>query len=128
MSAANIGGNTIHSDLGIKPGIKLLGLKDKSKVTLRNKIIKGDIIDELFMVSSDLSTDINSSLGEIFMMIPEKAFAVLSVTTVTELLQLPPFREKLIFSQFSDKDSMKHLLGLQLWHLSKNPELTEVVR
>ena len=80
------------------------------------------------MVSSDLSTDINSSLGEIFMMIPEKAFAVLSVTTVTELLQLPPFREKLIFSQFSDKDSMKHLLGLQLWHLSKNPELTEVVR
>ena len=86
------------------------------------------IIDELFMVSSDLSTDINSSLGEIFMMIPEKALAVLSVTTVTELLQLPPFREKLIFSQFSDKDSMKHLLGLQLWHLSKNPELTEVVR
>ena len=42
MSAANIGGNTIHSDLGIKPGIKLLGLKDKSKVTLRNKIIKGE--------------------------------------------------------------------------------------
>ena len=130
MSAANIGGNTIHSDLGIKPGIKLLGLKDKSKVTLRNRLseVKLLIIDELFMVSSELSTDINSSLGEIFMMIPEKAFAVLSVTTVTELLQLPPFREKLISSQFSDKDSMKHLLGLQLWHLSKNPELIEVVR
>ena len=130
ISAANIGGNTIDSDLGIKPGIKLLGLKDKSKVTLRNRLseVKLLIIDELFIVSSELSTDINSSLGEIFMMIPEKAFAVLSVTTVTELLQLPPFREKLISSQFSDKDSMKHLLGLQLWHLSKNPELTEVVR
>ena len=130
ISAANIGENTIDSDLGIKPGIKLLGLKDKSKVTLRNRLseVKLLIIDELFIVSSELSRDINSSLGEIFMMIPEKAFAVLSVTTVTELLQLPPFREKLISSQFSDKDSMKHLLGLQLWHLSKNPELTEVVR
>ena len=31
------------------------------------------------MVSSDLNTDIDSRLGEIFMMIPEKAFASLSV-------------------------------------------------
>ena len=28
-----------------------------------------------------------------------------------------PARRKLIFSQFSDKDSKKHLSGLQLWHL-----------
>ena len=47
---------------------------------------------------------------------------------VADLLQLPLVREKLIFSQFSDKDSMKHLLGLQLWHLFKYEELTEVVR
>ena len=48
--------------------------------------------------------------------------------TVADLLQLPPVRGKLIFSQFSDKDSMKHLLGLQLWHLFQYAELTEVVR
>ena len=57
-----------------------------------------------------------------------KAFAGLSVTTVADLLQLLPVRGKLIFSQYFDKDSMKHLLGLQVWHLSKYAELTEVVR
>ena len=80
------------------------------------------------MVSSHLWRDIDSRLREIFMMIPEKAFAGLSVMTVTDLLQLPPARRKLIFSQFSRKDSMKYLLGLQLWHLFKHAELTEVVR
>ena len=60
---------------------------------------------------------IDSRLGEIFTVIHEKAFTGLSVVTVADLLQLPPVRGKLIFSQFSDKDSMKHLLGLQLWHL-----------
>ena len=59
------------------------------------------------MVSSDLWTDIHSRLREIFMMIPKKAFAGLSVMTAADLLQLPPVRGKLIFSQFSDKDSMK---------------------
>ena len=47
---------------------------------------------------------------------------------VADLLQLPPVRGILIFSQFSDKDSLKHLLGLQVWHLFKYAELTEVVR
>ena len=61
-------------------------------------------------------------------MIPEKVFAGLSAMTVAVLLYLPPVRGKLIFSQFCDKDSMKHLLGLQLWHLCKYAELTEVVR
>ena len=64
------------------------------------------------MVSSDLWTDIDSRLGETFMMISENAFAGLSVMTIANLLQLVPVRAKLIFSQFSDKDSMKHLLGL----------------
>ena len=75
-----------------------------------------------------LWTDINSRLGEIFMIIPEIASAGLSVMTVADLLQLLLVRRKLIFSQFSGKDSMKHLLGLQLWHLFKYTELTEVVR
>ena len=86
------------------------------------------IIYELSMVSSYLSKYIDSKLGEISMMIAEVAFAGFSVITVADSLQLPPVRGKLTFSQFSDKESMKYLLGLQLWHLFKYTELTEVVR
>ena len=114
ISAINIGGTAIHSSLGTKPGTKLLDLNDKSKAALRNRLseMKLLIIEELSTVSSDLWTDIDSRLGEIFIMIPEKEFASLSVLAVAELLQPPPVIGKLIFSQFSDKDSMKHLLGL----------------
>ena len=77
------------------------------------------ITDELSIVSSDLWTDVTSSLAGMFMTIPEKEFGCLSVMTAADLLQLPPVREK---------DSMKHLLGLQLWHLFKYAELTKVVR
>ena len=130
ISAVNMGGTTIHSGIGIKPGINLLDLNEKSKAALRNSLseVKLLIIDELSMVSSDLWTDIDSRLGEIFAVIPKKEFSGLSVMTVVDLLQLPSIRGKLIFSQFSDKDSTKHLLGLQLWHLFRYPELTEVVR
>ena len=56
------------------------------------------ITDQPSMVSSNLWTDIDSRLGEIFMIIPEKAFTGLSIMTVEDLLQLPPVREKLILS------------------------------
>ena len=130
ISAVNIGGTTIHSSIGIKPGIKLLALNDKSKAALRNKLseVKFFIINELSIVSSNLSIGISSRLEEMFMMIPEKAFAGLSVMTVGNFLQLPEVLRKFIFSPFSDKNSMKHLSGLQLWHLFKYAELTEVVR
>ena len=62
------------------------------------------------------------------MMIPEKAFVGLSIMTIADLLQLPPIRGKLIFFQFSGKDSTKNLLSLQLQYLFKYAELTEVVR
>ena len=52
------------------------------------------------MVSSNLWTNIDSRLGEIFMIIPEKAFAGLSVMMVTDLLQLPPAEENFILSIF----------------------------
>ena len=48
--------------------------------------------------------------------------------TMTDLIEVPLVRGKLIFSQFSGNDRMKHLLGLQLWHLLKYTELTEIVR
>ena len=55
ISAVNIGGTTIHSRLGIEPGIRLLDLNDESKAALRNKLseVKLLIIHELSMVSSD---------------------------------------------------------------------------
>ena len=67
-------------------------MNDKSKAASRNRLseVKLLIIDELSMVSSDLWTDIDSRLGEISLMIPEKALAGLSVMAVTDLLQLPP--------------------------------------
>ena len=44
------------------PRIRLLGLNEKSKAALRNKLseVKFLIIDELSMVSNDLWIDINS--------------------------------------------------------------------
>ena len=89
--------------------------------------VKFLIVDELSMVSSNLWTDIDSRLGEIFLIL-DKAFAGLSVITVANFLQVPRVTGKLVFSRFSDKDSMKHLLGLQIWHLFKYTELAEVVR
>ena len=86
ISAANIDGTTIHSGLEIKPGTKLLGLNDKSKAALRNRLseVKFLIINVLSMVSNNLWTDIDSRLVEIFMMIPEKTLAGLSVMTVAD--------------------------------------------
>ena len=64
------------SGFGIKPGMKLLGLNDRSKATLRNRFsqVKFLIIDELSIRSSGLWTDIDSRLGEIFLMILKKLF------------------------------------------------------
>ena len=68
-SAVDVAGTTIHSGLGIKPGAKLLGLSEKMKTSLRNKLseVKMVIIDEFSMVSSDLCFKINARLLEIFM-------------------------------------------------------------
>ena len=69
--AINIGGTTIHSGLGIKPGTKVLGLNDKSKATFRNRlseVIYGQILIQFWG-------------GGIFL-IRKKAFAGLSVMTV----------------------------------------------
>ena len=56
QSAVNMDGTTIHSGLGIESRTKLLGLHNKYKTTLRKGLskVKSLIIDELYMVSSDL--------------------------------------------------------------------------
>ena len=50
---------------------ELLGLNDKSKVVLRKRLLEVKLltIDELYTVSSELWTDIDSRLKEIVMMI-----------------------------------------------------------
>ena len=55
ISAVNAGRTPIHSDFGIKPGTKILGLNDKSKAALRNRLPENKflITNELSMVSSD---------------------------------------------------------------------------
>ena len=58
------------------------------------------------------------------MMLIENAFAGLSVMTVGNFLELSLVLGKFIFSNFSDKDSMKYLLGLQLWNLFKYAKLS----
>ena len=79
ISAVNMGGTTIHSGLASKPGTKVLGLNDKTKAALTNKL-KDELIWYQMIYEQILS------LGEIFMMILEKAFAGLSVMTVADLL------------------------------------------
>ena len=76
--------------LELKLDQKLLGLNDKSKVAVRNTLpeVKSLIRDELPMSLSDLWTNIDSRLGEVFMTILQNAFAGLSVITVADFLQL----------------------------------------
>ena len=50
------------------------------------------------------------------------------INSLNSRLQLPPVREKLVFSKISDDDSMKHLIGLKLQHLFKYAELIEVMQ
>ena len=61
ISAISISGTTIHSGLGIKPGVKLFCISDKIKTSLRNMLseVKRVVIDEFSMVSSDLFFKIN---------------------------------------------------------------------
>ena len=102
-----IGGTTLHPGFETNHETKLIGFNEKSNVVSRLSEVKFFIIDELAIVSSDLWTDIDSRLGEIFM-IPG-----LPVMTVADLLQQPTVRGKFIFLGFS-KDSKKYLIGLQL--------------
>ena len=62
----NTGGAKIHSGLGIKPRVILLGLM---KTSVRNKLseVKMFIIDEFLMVSSHLFFRINAGLFEVSM-------------------------------------------------------------
>ena len=61
LSAANKAETTLHSGLAVKPGPTLLRLNDKSKAAVIFTLseVRFLIIDDLFMVKSDLWTDID---------------------------------------------------------------------
>ena len=61
--------------------------------------MKSLIINEFFIVSSNFWTYIDSRFRELFTMISKKVFADL---TVVDVLQLPPAKGKVIFSQLFD--------------------------
>ena len=130
ISAVNIVGTIIHSGLGIKPGVKLLGLSDKMKTSLRNALseVKMVIIDEFSMVSSDLFFNINARLLEIFMCSTAVEFAGLTVVLVADLLQLPPVMGKPVYVTADGCDSLEKHLALNLWRMFQFAELTEVMR
>ena len=48
--------------------------------------------------------------------------------TVADFVQVPPAEVKLIFSQFSNEDSLRHLLRLQLKHLCNYAKSTVAVK
>ena len=66
------------------------------------------------MVTSDLWSDIELILGEMFIMIPKKAFVGLLVTLQLTFLNYLQSAANLFLHNFFDKDTIKVLLGLQL--------------
>ena len=62
LSAVNVGGTIIYFGLGIKPGLKLLGLSAKMKVSSRSNIsqVKFVVIRKIAMVLSDFCFKINA--------------------------------------------------------------------
>ena len=66
ISTVNIGGATIHSGFGIKPGTRLLDLNGKSKATFRNRLshVKFLIIYEISLVSRDIHKSDNDDFIE----------------------------------------------------------------
>ena len=118
-SAVNTGEKTIYSGLEITPGVKLLGVSNKMKTSLRNKLseVKMVIIDEFSMVASDLFFKINASLLEIFICSIAVEFAGLEVVLVADLLQLPPVMGKLVYVTVDGCDSVERHLALNLWRI-----------
>ena len=116
ISVVNIGGSTIHFALRIKIGAKLSGLSIKGKASIRNKLSEVNffMINEISIVFSDLWTEIDSRLSDIFSTSIELPFAGISVVVIGDYLELRPVRRSFIFSRFTSGSNMNQLLPLQL--------------
>ena len=128
VAAIHIGGNTIHSGLGISReifGDYLTPLPDERKTVMRAKLsnLKLVIIDEISMVSNILFKHIHERLKEIFCTSETVWFGGVSVVVVGDLYQLPPVRSWPIFLPFKDV-----LFNLSHpWEQFRMVELTEIM-
>ena len=100
------------------------------KASLRNRLteVRMVLIDELSMVSSDLFYQIDARLVEIFLCNVTVAFSGLEVVFLGDFLQLPLVRGKPIYACVDEIDKIDRLLSLNLWHMFRFAELTEVMR
>ena len=110
IPVVNVGGTTIHSALAIKPGAKLLGLSDKLKTSSKNQLseVKLVMINDISMLFSDLWTDIDARLFEIFLTSIDLSFPGL---VISYYHQLPPVKGRFIFSRFTSGSKMNQVLS-----------------
>ncbi|XP_078375419.1 uncharacterized protein LOC144658809 isoform X2 [Oculina patagonica] len=128
VAAINISGTTVNTALGIPKdtGIILPPLPDQKKTLLRLSFseLKLLIIDEISMVSNKMLLHIHQRLKEIFGSSSSEMFAAISIITVGDLLQLPPIKQKPIFSSYAnDTYNLSHP-----WHEFKMVELDQIMR
>jgi len=123
-AAFNIGGLTLHSALLLNPDYSKLSA-DKLN-TLQTILCKLTllIIDEISMVGSDFLVQIDKRLRLIKG--DDRPFGGLSILAVGDLYQLPPVRQRSVFSV--SRDAMCQLQGY-IWQLSfKLVEQTQNMR
>ncbi|XP_078381380.1 ATP-dependent DNA helicase Pif1-like [Oculina patagonica] len=128
VAAVNISGTTVNTALGIPKdaGINLPPLPDQKKTLLRLSFseLKLLIIDEISMVSNNMLLHIHQRLKEIFGSSSSKIFAGISIIAVGDLLQLPPIKQKPIFSSYAnDTYNLAHP-----WYEFKMVELVQIMR
>ena len=80
------------------------------------------------MVSSNLWTNIDAMLSDIISPSTDLSFTGLSVMVIGDYLQLSPVKMRFIFSRFTSRNKVNQLLSLQLRHLLKYAERTELLR
>ena len=100
------------------------------KASLKNRLteVRMVLTDELSMVSSDLFYQIHARLVDIFLCNVTVAFSGLAVVFLGDFLQLPLVRGKPMYACVDEIDKIYRLLSLNLWHMFRFAELTEVMR
>ena len=128
VAAINVNGTTVNSALGIPPNNNpvLPALSSEKKCLFRNAYseLQAIVIDEVSMISNFRLLHIHLRLCEIFGCQSDKRFANLSIVVVGDLLQLPPIKQRQVFSLFDNE----FLNICHPWYWFKCCELTECMR
>lgn len=120
-SVVKIGGTTIRSGQGFTPGKSYLVSMTNIKLLSEIGYLRWNLCLDRFAV-------IHDGLQKYLCWFRKKnllLFQLWPYLTCFKYIQSDYFQ---LFSQISDKDNMKNLLGLQFYHLFKYAELTEAVR